>query len=48
LMMPLAIANVNVASLYDCKPRVVTALVFVSSFIFLAVIFVAVKALEFL
>ncbi|HIP19956.1 MAG TPA: transporter, partial [Sulfurimonas sp.] len=34
LMMPLAIANVNIASLYECKPRVVTALVFVSSCLF--------------
>ena len=48
LMMPLAVANVNLASLYDCKPRVVTALVFVSSFMFLGVIFVAVKILEYL
>jgi len=45
LMMPLAVANVNLASLYDCKPRVVTALVFISSFVFLGVIFVAVEVL---
>lgn len=48
LMMPLAVANVNLASLYECSPRVVTALVFVSSFIFLGVIFIAVKLLNFL
>jgi len=48
LMMPLAVANVNLASLYDCKPRVVTALVFVSSFLFLGVIFVAVEVLTYL
>jgi predicted permease len=48
LMMPLAVANVNLASLYDCKPRLTTALVFVSSFLFLGVIFVAVKILEYL
>ena len=48
LMMPLAIANVNLASLYNCSPRVVTALVFVSSFMFLGFIFVGVWALEFL
>ena len=47
LMMPLAVANVNLASLYDCKPRIVTALVFLSSFIFLGVVFIAVKALEY-
>jgi len=48
LMMPLAVANVNLASLYDCSPRVVTALVFISSFLFLGIIFVAVKILEYL
>jgi len=46
LMMPLAVANVNLASLYDCSPKVVTALVFFSSVLFLGVIFVAVKILE--
>jgi len=48
LMMPLAVANVNLASLYDCKPRVITALVFISSFVFLGVIFVAVEVLGYL
>ena len=48
LMMPLAVANVNLASLYDCKPRLVTALVFISSFLFLGVIFVAVEVLKYL
>ncbi|MDF1882421.1 AEC family transporter [Sulfurimonas sp. SAG-AH-194-C21] len=48
LMMPLAVANVNIASLYDCKPRLVTALVFVSSFLFLGIIFVAVEILNYL
>jgi predicted permease len=43
LMMPLAIANVNLASLYDCNPRIVTALVFITSVMFLGVIFVATK-----
>lgn len=48
IMMPLAVANVNLASLYDCTPRAVTALVFISSVLFLGIIFVGVKALEFL
>ena len=43
LMMPLAIANVNLASLYECTPKVVTALVFTSSVMFLGVIFVGTK-----
>jgi len=48
LMMPLAVANVNLASLYDCSPRVVTALVFLSSVLFLGIIFVAVEILQYL
>ncbi|NOR57617.1 MAG: transporter [Sulfurimonas sp.] len=48
LMMPLAVANVNLASLYDCSPRIVTALVFVSSIVFLGAIFVAVEVLAYL
>jgi len=48
LLMPLAVANVNLASLYDCKPRVVTALVFISSFLFLGIIFIGVELLTYL
>ncbi|NPA59202.1 MAG: transporter [Epsilonproteobacteria bacterium] len=48
LMMPLAVANVNLASLYDCEPRVVTALVFISSLLFLGVVFVGVYLLKYL
>jgi predicted permease len=48
LMMPLAVANVNLASLYDCKPRVVTALVFLSSILFLGIIFVGLEVLNYL
>ena len=48
LMMPLAVANVNLASLYECKPRVVTALVFISSFLFLGIIFIGVEVLGYL
>lgn len=48
LLMPLAIANVNIASLYECNPRVVTSQVFISSILFLGIIFIGVKALEYL
>ncbi len=48
LLMPLAVANVNFASLYECKPKLVTALVFISSFIFLGIVFVGVKLLNYL
>ncbi|WP_373071588.1 AEC family transporter [Sulfurimonas sp.] len=46
LLMPLAIANVNLASLYDCQPRIVTALVFISSIAFLGIIFIGVEVLK--
>jgi len=48
LMMPLAVANVNLASLYDCTPKVVTALVFISSVAFLGIVFIAVEILQYL
>ncbi len=48
LLMPLAVANVNLASLYECTPKVVTAFVFISSLLFLIVIFLGVYLLKFL
>lgn len=48
LLMPLAVANVNLASLYECEPKLVTALVFISSVLFLGVVFFAVKMLQYL
>jgi len=48
LTMPLAVANVNLASLYECSPRIVTALVFISSVIFLGTIFASVKLIAYL
>ena len=48
LLMPLAVANVNLASLYDCHPKVVTALVLISSVLFLGIIFGGVKVLVYL
>ncbi|MEA3523329.1 MAG: AEC family transporter [Campylobacterota bacterium] len=39
LMMPLAVANVNLAALYECRPRDVTALVLITSVLFLILIF---------
>jgi len=41
MLMPLAVANVNLASLYDCRPRELTALVFITSVLFLGIIFAA-------
>jgi len=48
LLMPLAIANVNLASLYDCEPKIVTALVMITSLLFLGIIFIALKLLAYL
>ena len=48
LLMPLAVANVNLASLYNCVPKLVTALVLLSSILFLGVIFFAIKLLPYL
>jgi predicted permease len=48
LMMPLAVANVNLASLYECKPKVVTALVMITSVLFLGIVFGGVKILDYL
>ncbi|WP_434580927.1 AEC family transporter [Sulfurimonas sp. NW15] len=48
LLMPLAVANVNLASLYDCAPKLVTALVFISSVLFLGIIFLGVQILKFM
>lgn len=47
LMMPLAVANVNLASLYECAPKTVTALVFITSVMFLGVVFLATKIITF-
>ncbi len=38
LLVPLAVANVNLASLYNSKPSVVTAQVFITTLIFLAIL----------
>lgn len=40
LIVPLAIANVNLASLYNCAPRTVTIQVFVTSVLFLGIAFI--------
>ena len=47
LTMPLAVANVNLSSLYECRPRDVTALVLVTSVLFLALVFVAIDIVNY-
>jgi hypothetical protein len=48
LLMPLAVANVNIASLYDCRPKTVAVLTFLTSFVFLFVIFGGVYLIDYL
>ena len=40
LSMPLAVANTNFAALYECRPKIVTAIVFFTSILFLGTIFI--------
>ncbi len=39
MMVPLAVANINLASLYDCKPKDVTTLILLSTLIFIPLLF---------
>ena len=48
LMMPLAVSNVNLAALYECRPKETTAQVFISSILFLGIIFIIIKLLPYL
>ena len=38
MMVPLAVANINLASLYNCKPRDVTSLILISTILFLPIL----------
>ena len=40
MMVPLAIANINLASLYDCKPKDITSLILLSTVLFIPLLFV--------
>jgi len=39
MMTPLAVANINLASLYECRPKDVTSLILLSTILFIPVIF---------
>ena len=45
MIVPLAVANINLASLYNCKPKEVTALILMSTLIFIPVLFLLSKIL---
>ncbi len=47
LIVPLAITNISLASIFDCKPRLVTSLVFVSSLIFIPYVILTLYLLNF-
>ncbi len=38
MMVPLAVANINLASLYNCKPKDVTSLILISTIIFIPIL----------
>ncbi|MBD3790243.1 MAG: AEC family transporter [Campylobacterales bacterium] len=40
MMVPLAIANINLASLYDCRPKEVTSLILLSTLLFIPLLFI--------
>ena len=40
MMVPLAVANINLASLYECKPKEVTSLILISTLIFIPILFI--------
>ncbi|BCD62620.1 hypothetical protein NitYY0826_C1502 [Nitratiruptor sp. YY08-26] len=46
IMMPLAVANVNLAALYHCKDLVVTALIFITTVLFVPLLPLYIKIIE--
>lgn len=48
LLVPLAVNNVNISALYDCKPYDVTAIVFFSTALFLVLIYFDLRVLNYL
>jgi len=45
MLTPLAIANINLSALYDCRPKDVTALILISTTVFIGVIIIFVQLL---
>jgi len=39
MMVPLAVANINLASLYDCRPKEVASLIMISTLLFIPILF---------
>lgn len=47
LLMPLAIANVNFASLYDCRPRDLTVLILITTALFMGIVFGGIRVIHY-
>ena len=47
MMTPLAVANINLASLYDCKPKDVTSLILISTLLFIPLLFILTYIINF-
>lgn len=47
MMVPLAVANINLASLYDCRPKDVTSLILISTLLFLPILFILTNIIPF-
>jgi predicted permease len=48
MMVPLAVANINLASLYDCRPKDVTSLILLSTLLFIPVLYVLTQIIHYL
>ena len=46
MLTPLAVANINLASLYDCRPKDVTSLILLSTLLFIPILFVLSYVIE--
>jgi len=46
MLTPLAVANINLASLYECKPQVVTSLILISTLVFLPLLFIFISVIN--
>jgi len=48
LFAPLAVTNVNLAALYDCKPSATAGVIFVSSFLFLFLVYFDIEIVKYI
>jgi malate permease and related proteins len=48
ILMPLAVTNVTLSALYQCRPAEVTALIFMTSLLFIPILFLAIELMRYL